>query len=660
MYSKFNITQDELATFIQVMINRKNQYLSIVNDIRQAFNSFCNMDSFEGNRANAAKEYCSIHYGWTTASIPELISEVAETIKDYMYLWELAYNEFDSEEKFSIDEETLDEEEVLINGVRKEDFADIHQSVLDAISPISDILSLSAPETSQYDEICENLVDSLNTVKTNVYDIEEAQKSPIEKLNERLDILLALVESYSNKEKRIDSYESSDEIITKELQKALDAYGESLKERELHADILEIAEEYHKNTIDRLKHEEAERIEAEGICMFFRGLAYTAIGAYCIIASGGIALPVLSGLGYLSGTGVAIYGTGYIFEGAEVTYYGLNEITDYKSHNLIRDYVFDGNQELYDLVGETCLKASLLVTISGGFTNTLPKGCGVAKASELSGRVVLSKTGVFVAGLGASEYFLYEIEKYCKKKGFDSCQTALLELGVYIGTFSTIIKIGNYAVDKAFSTNIGAQQFYNNKELFKNIESSQKDALSTNLLEKTELKSDSIHIFEESNKSIPFSEYDKINQESLHNAEKDNVMLGKYDNGGQTSSLNKTGYGGSIDNTDFFKENGGLDASDYISIHSRKHMYNPDALSMPKKTQYGKDVNVRKLCEDTIINPDEAIYNINQNVMIYKKKYPFNISTSDTPTGEHRVFIPLNTQGKKTIRMSQFPLFEGD
>ena len=126
------------------------------------------------------------------------------------------------------------------------------------------------------------------------------------------------------------------------------------------------------------------------------------------------------------------------------------------------------------------------------------------------------------------------------------------------------------------------------------------------------------------------------------------------------SKAGKTSYGKSIDNTEFFKENGGLDASDYISIHSRKHMYNPDILSTPKKTQYGKDVNVGKLCEDTIMNPDELIYNIDQNVMIYKKKYPFNISTSETPTGTHRVFIPLNTQGKKTIRMSQFPLFEGN
>ena len=122
----------------------------------------------------------------------------------------------------------------------------------------------------------------------------------------------------------------------------------------------------------------------------------------------------------------------------------------------------------------------------------------------------------------------------------------------------------------------------------------------------------------------------------------------------------ETSYGKSIENTEFFKENGGLEASDYISIHSRKHMYDPDTVSTPKKTQYGKDVNVGKLCEDTIMKPDEVIYNKDQNVMIYKKEYPFNISTSDTPTGTHRVFIPLNTQGKKTIRMSQFPLVGGN
>ena len=30
-------------------------------------------------------------------------------------------------------------------------------------------------------------------------------------------------------------------------------------------------------------------------------------------------------------------------------------------------------------------------------------------------------------------------------------------------------------------------------------------------------------------------------------------------------------------------------------------MYDPDTVSTPKKTQYGKAVNVGKLCEDTIM-----------------------------------------------------------
>ena len=142
---------------------------------------------------------------------------------------------------------------------------------------------------------------------------------------------------------------------------------------------------------------------------------------------------------------------------------------------------------------------------------------------------------------------------------------------------------------------------------------------------------------------------------------KNRVMSTSKGRGESESSITcETSYGKSIENTEFFKENGGLDASDYISIHSRKHMYDPDTVSTPKKTQYGKDVNVGKLCEDTIMKPDEVIYNKDQNVMIYKKEYPFNISTSDTPTGTHRVFIPLNTQGKKTIRMSQFPLVGGN
>jgi hypothetical protein len=79
-------------------------------------------------------------------------------------------------------------------------------------------------------------------------------------------------------------------------------------------------------------------------------------------------------------------------------------------------------------------------------------------------------------------------------------------------------------------------------------------------------------------------------------------------------------------------------------------------LSTPKKTQYGKDVDVKKLREDTMSNPDRAYSNWpgspnnpnKQRITKYEKEYGGNISTSDTPTGHHRVFENLDNPSKST------------
>ncbi|MDQ0233404.1 hypothetical protein [Metabacillus malikii] len=103
----------------------------------------------------------------------------------------------------------------------------------------------------------------------------------------------------------------------------------------------------------------------------------------------------------------------------------------------------------------------------------------------------------------------------------------------------------------------------------------------------------------------------------------------------------------------FVKKNGGSNANDFISGHSQKHMYNPNTVSTPKKTQYGKDINVSELRRDTMLNPDSVDYDDIRNTIAYKKKYDFNISTLESPTGQHRVFINLNNPS----RHSQFPYF---
>jgi hypothetical protein len=92
------------------------------------------------------------------------------------------------------------------------------------------------------------------------------------------------------------------------------------------------------------------------------------------------------------------------------------------------------------------------------------------------------------------------------------------------------------------------------------------------------------------------------------------------------------------------KPGGGSNPKDFVNPHSEKHMYDPSRPSTPNRSQYGEDVDVGKLRQETMTNPDKAYSNWpnpnnpnTQRITKYYKEFDGNISTPDTPTGSHRV-----------------------
>jgi RHS repeat-associated protein len=111
-----------------------------------------------------------------------------------------------------------------------------------------------------------------------------------------------------------------------------------------------------------------------------------------------------------------------------------------------------------------------------------------------------------------------------------------------------------------------------------------------------------------------------------------------------------------LDINDFTKIGGGNNEADFITNHSfKKHKFDSTKISTKNKTQYGANMNVEKLRIDTLNSPDNVITKFdsagNLYVTVYQKDYPFNISTPDTPTGKHRVFINQAVPDSST----QFP-----
>jgi len=106
------------------------------------------------------------------------------------------------------------------------------------------------------------------------------------------------------------------------------------------------------------------------------------------------------------------------------------------------------------------------------------------------------------------------------------------------------------------------------------------------------------------------------------------------------------------------KPGGGSNPKDFVNPHSEKHMFEPSRPSTPNRSQYGEDVDVAKLRQETMTNPDKAYSNWpnpnnpNPNkITKYYKEFDGNISTPDTPTGSHRVFENL----VDPTRSSHFP-----
>ena len=525
------------------------------------------------------------------------IKVTAQKLLDNMAAYKDGYRAIDSSTNFKLDEEAIQEFRKKLAS-NYEDTDEYTGKIRSALSEVSDISDVGMPDSNGVFDIHEQMDSDLIKLVSNVNSYE---RENVVRLENSVELLLENLQSCLSKiglsQGAIESYETGSFITGKDA----GTLNTGIKIfGDLHEKNKEAYDEIYE-TEQKIK-DEAEKRKTQGIWRTVGGAVLIATGAACIVLTGGAAIPIVADVAVAVGSGTAVFGAADAIEGTQDIYYGSTGDIDSTAVNGIKDDLFQGNEDVYYLTENAfAFAASAMIPIGQAST--------AGNLTFKSTAIIVAKEGISMgAGAGAQKITT-------DVTGNDTA-----------GMVAGMVASGVTA---------------------KGLNGIEAEA---NKLAKAPKGIDGV-------------------TEGAGNLAEDVGKAGKglegATNGAESAAEDagkvvETSYGKSIENTEFFKENGGLDASDYISIHSRKHMYDPDTVSTPKKTQYGKDVNVGKLCEDTIMKPDEVIYNKDQNVMIYKKEYPFNISTSDTPTGTHRVFIPLNTQGKKTIRMSQFPLVGGN
>ena len=161
--------------------------------------------------------------------------------------------------------------------------------------------------------------------------------------------------------------------------------------------------------------DEAEKRKTQGIWRTVGGAVLIAMGAACIVLTGGAAIPIVADVAV--GSGTAVFGAADAIEGTQDIYYGSTGDIDSTAVNGIKDDLFQGNEDAYYLTENAfAFAASAMIPIgqastAGNLTfkstatiaakEGISMGAG-AGAQKITTDVTGNDTAGMVAGMVAS------------------------------------------------------------------------------------------------------------------------------------------------------------------------------------------------------------------------------------------------------------------
>lgn len=165
--------------------------------------------------------------------------------------------------------------------------------------------------------------------------------------------------------------------------------------------------------------------EDEGIVKIIAGAGAAVLGVTAIVLTAGAATPIVV-TAAVSGTCSTLYGVSNIIEGTEDVYYASIGDLDSKAVNPIRDTVFMGNQEAYDVCG------SLSMTVAG---LCVPVSQSVNMVAGSSGSVIAKTVTSTVAKElaidGTIDIVSENVTEYVSDKlELSGTEAALLNMGI--------------------------------------------------------------------------------------------------------------------------------------------------------------------------------------------------------------------------------------
>ena len=413
---------------LYVMIcNRISGWYNELEDWSGEYERLVSMESFSGASAESAKAYLQEVHGL-------LVSFLQTTLQYYqarLLLYKIGYYDIDASLYSSIPQEILKEVQEKL-GRESETLQEVSDSIGRSVNSVSDLIYLKNPSIDNLKNTMDGLKSELGDFEAEIGDYESSELQAVQSdVQGMIDSLQATVLDYLNNGTSIPSYQpgavAGNTNMLDLYQRAV-AAGQYVEE---HQEEIELAAAEQEKAFAQMQadYEAAcEAREQEGQVKMLQGALAAGVGIAAIVFTGGAATPVVAAAWVTGGCSVA-YGVSTAFEGAQDWYLGSIGDLETAAVNPIRDTIFAGNQELYDLWGSLNMMAAGMCIPVGHAVNGAA-GLGKGAVIKAVGRTIVTET----VKDRAIDYVSGEITTFATEHlNLNQVQSAALNIGLNLG-----------------------------------------------------------------------------------------------------------------------------------------------------------------------------------------------------------------------------------
>lgn len=413
------------------------EWLETLNTIEQSASALSTASFFQGKGADNAKAYMGSIYPCIMTSLRAILSA---HISNYL-LYKQAYQSgVDSDlHAVLVEEEITDAKRDLTS--RRQEANDIESNAQTALRGVSDLVQIALPDYNAADQRLGSLINRLSTLDQNINAVESSHSvsdftltaEAIQALNSFLREMLAHTRNYKG---NFTLCTLSHDPNYAGLYGATVGVLGDLKEKET---IITEAVSNEQDRVAALQKEYEEAVaaaakerEEEGVWKAVTG-ALTIVGGAAIIAvTWGAATPIVVG-GIVTGGAAILYGTSNYVEGVQDAAYGSMGDIYTPAWNPIRDTVFGGDQQLYDIWGMTNVLVGGFIVAPVGVAYSSAYAAGMGTQTFMQSAGVEIAKNLISAGGG---YLVGEISKDIGTELFDE------NIGRYFGLVGGIAGSG--------------------------------------------------------------------------------------------------------------------------------------------------------------------------------------------------------------------------